>query len=59
MLRYLVLRLLINLIPLRKTRRSLREKHFPRRMRIDIRDSDRCLMICPHPDDEIIGEGVC
>ena len=57
MLRYLALKLFVNLIPFRKTRRCLRAKLFPRQNKLNVLDSDRCLMICPHPDDEMIGVG--
>lgn len=57
MLKRVILRLAINLVPARETRRRLRERFFPKRRRIDISPSDRCLMVCPHPDDEMLGAG--
>ena len=57
MLRRAMLRLAINLIPVRKRRRELRDKFFPKRNTIDITAGTRCLMICPHPDDEMLGAG--
>lgn len=57
MLKRAILRLAINLVPARETRRRLRERFFPKRRRIDISPSDRCLMVCPHPDDEMLGAG--
>lgn len=47
----------IELIPIRSIRRKLKAKYFPK---IDFEKylkSGRCLMICPHPDDEMIGAG--
>ena len=57
MLRRAMLRLAINLIPVRKRRRELRDRFFTKRNTIDITADTRCLMICPHPDDEMLGAG--
>lgn len=57
MLKWAFLRLAINLIPIRKLRRRLRAKCFSSRAGVDILATDRCLMICPHPDDEMLGAG--
>lgn len=57
MLKWAVLRLAINLIPIKKLRRRFRDRYFPRRSSLDITDATRCLMICPHPDDEMLGAG--
>ena len=46
---------LINLIPFRKLRHKLRQKE--NQTELLIKKTTKCLMICPHPDDEIIGAG--
>ena len=51
-----ILKLLINLIPNRKIRHDLVNKYFPKNtglVQFIVDKNTKCLMVCPHPDDEI------
>ncbi len=50
-------KILINLIPIRKYRKKLRNELCDNKFELDIKANTKCLMICPHADDEIIGAG--
>ena len=43
------------LIPFKNLRHKLRDRYSPREIKID--KSTRCLVVAPHPDDEMIGVG--
>ena len=49
---------LINLIPIGKIKHRLLNKCFEQPT-LNINTKTRCLMVCPHADDEIIGAGAC
>lgn len=49
---------LINLIPIGKIKHRLMSNLAVCPV-LDIKKDSRCLMVCPHPDDEIIGAGAC
>ena len=51
-------KILINLIPIKRIRHKLRA-NLSIQPTLDITKSTKCLMVCPHPDDEIIGAGAC
>lgn len=48
-------KLLIDLIPFPKLRKSLKNKYFPKDFSME--KMKHCLMIAPHPDDETLGAG--
>lgn len=55
-----ILKLLINLIPNRKIRHNLVNKYFPKNtelVQFIVDKNTKCLMVCPHPDDEMLGCG--
>lgn len=43
------------LIPIKQIRHKMRDRYNPRHINID--DNSRCLVVAPHPDDEMIGVG--
>ena len=49
---------LIKFIPIRSIRHGLRAQ-LNWKPALDITKDSKCLMVCPHPDDEIIGAGAC
>ena len=48
---------MIELIPVRSVRRKLRKKYFPKQNFSEMFQNTKCLMVCPHPDDEMLGAG--
>ncbi len=54
----MISRKLINLIPVAKYRKQLLHKYYPETLPgFRINKNTRMLMVCPHPDDEMLGAG--
>ena len=54
----MILRFLINIIPIAKYRKRLLYRYFPSaRPGFRINNGTRMLIVCPHPDDEMLGAG--
>ena len=49
---------LINLVPIGKVKHKLQAR-FLKQPELNITRNSKCLMVCPHPDDEMIGAGAC
>ncbi len=48
---------MVELIPMRSVRRKLKQKYFPKQSVEKTLSEGHCLMVCPHPDDEMLGAG--